>query len=96
MNVIKQYIINILYSVDQFANTILCGDPDETISSRLGKLKRACGGQIPWAYPICKTVDWFLEKIDNNHTLEAIEDQVGKREIIKFKQINQKKKEEKK
>ena len=33
----KKYFWNILISIDQLANTILGGDPDETISSRLGK-----------------------------------------------------------
>lgn len=34
---IKQYFFNILISFDQFVNTLAGGDPDETISSRLGK-----------------------------------------------------------
>jgi len=34
---IKRYFINIGISIDQLANTIFGGDPDETISSRLGK-----------------------------------------------------------
>jgi len=33
----SKYIRNILISLDQLANTILGGDPDETISSRVGK-----------------------------------------------------------
>jgi hypothetical protein len=33
----KQYIWNILISIDQFFNTIFGGYPDETISSRMGK-----------------------------------------------------------
>jgi len=34
---IKQYLYNILLSLDQLLNTILGGDPDETCSSRVGK-----------------------------------------------------------
>lgn len=34
---LKKYLYNILISLDQLGNTILGGDPDETISSRLGK-----------------------------------------------------------
>jgi hypothetical protein len=34
---IFKYIKNILIAIDQLANAILGGDPDETISSRLGK-----------------------------------------------------------
>jgi hypothetical protein len=35
-----KYLFNILLSLDQFANALLCGDPDETISSRVGKRHR--------------------------------------------------------
>lgn len=34
---IKKYIFNILIGIDQLCNTILGGDPDETMSSRMGK-----------------------------------------------------------
>ena len=34
---LKKYILNILISFDQLLNTILGGDPDMTISSRLGR-----------------------------------------------------------
>lgn len=34
---IKQYLFNVLIGIDQLANAITGGDPDETISSRLGK-----------------------------------------------------------
>lgn len=37
MKKIKQYIRNILIAIDQLANALLGGDPDWTISSRLGK-----------------------------------------------------------
>lgn len=33
----KKYFYNILIGIDQLVNAILGGDPDETISSRLGK-----------------------------------------------------------
>lgn len=32
---IKKYIKNVLISLDQLVNTVLCGRPDETLSSRL-------------------------------------------------------------
>jgi len=37
VNKLRHYISNLFVSVDQLLNTILGGDPDETISSRLGK-----------------------------------------------------------
>ena len=33
----RKYLYNILIGVDQLVNAIFGGDPDETLSSRLGK-----------------------------------------------------------
>lgn len=74
----KQYIVGVLIGIDQLANAILAGDPDETISSRIGKTKRRHGGVIPWMkYPLRFVVDWLLEKLDPNHSIDAIEDDEG-------------------
>lgn len=70
----KDWLINILLGIDQLGNTIVGGDPDETISSRLGRLKIRCGGQIPWGrYPVARLLDICLDKIDKNHCVDAIE-----------------------
>jgi len=82
MKWLKAYVVNLLLSVDQMANAMLFGSPDETISSRLGRLKKACNGNIPWTYPICKCVDFVLDCIDRNHYLEAIETDKPEREIL--------------
>ena len=37
MKKIKKYLFNLLISFDQFVNTVAGGDPDETISGRLGR-----------------------------------------------------------
>ena len=50
----RNWIINILIAIDQVGNAALWGDPDETISSRIGKTKRENGGRIPWSHPIRK------------------------------------------
>ena len=34
---IQRYLLNILIALDQMGNTLLGGDPDETISSRVGR-----------------------------------------------------------
>jgi len=59
---LARYGTNLLLSFDQTVNAIMMGDPDETISSRLG---RAFPGSI-----VAKAVDkiFFWQ---NNHTLEA-------------------------
>jgi len=70
-----RYIMNILISLDQLGNTLLLGDVDETISSRLGRIKNKWGGYIPWTRPVCRLADWILDKIDKNHSIDAIENE---------------------
>lgn len=79
-----RYVMNNLISIDQFGNTLLpfawgpfAGAQDETISSALGKLKLRNGGKIPWRYPIARIVDAGLNEIDNNHSIDAIENDEG-------------------
>ena len=74
---IFKYFLNVLISIDQLGNTFLGGDPDETISSRLGKMKKRNNGTIPWKRPLSKIVDWGLDKIDPNHSIDAIEKDEG-------------------
>lgn len=73
MSKIKKWCVNLLIWIDQGGNTLIGGDPDETISSRLGRLKKANGGVIPWKHPLAKVIDWGLDKIDKNHSIDAIE-----------------------
>lgn len=80
---IGKYILNILISIDQLGNTLTGGDPDETISSRLGKIKRKYGGIIPWTKPLARLIDWGLEKIDKNHCIDAIEEDEGTNAVFK-------------
>jgi hypothetical protein len=65
---------NVFISLDQFANTLLMGDPDETISSRLGKWKVIDPVRGYVATVICG----FLDIIDFNHCENSIEDDEGK------------------
>ena len=73
---------NILIALDQFGNALGGGDPDETISSRLGKLKEKHGGKIPWRRPFSKLIDWGLERIDKGHSIDAIEEDEGKDAVL--------------
>ena len=77
-----KWLENIALAVDQFFNVVLGGSPDETISSRLGKLKRAHGGTLPWSHPVSKIVDFGLDKIDPNHSIDAIEDDEGDDDVV--------------
>lgn len=66
----KSYLWNILISLDQFANTVLAGSPDETISSRAGKAMRE--GKA-WGCALCKILNWF----ENDHCAKSIEADEG-------------------
>ncbi len=79
---IGKYLLNILISIDQLGNTFAGGDPDETISSRLGKLKLKHKGSIPWTRPLSKIIDYGLDKIDPNHSIDAIEEDEGSDALI--------------
>jgi hypothetical protein len=64
----KAYLFNLLISLDQMANTIFAGNPDETISSRMGKAIREnrC--------VMCHWVCWLIGLVDKNHCRDSIED----------------------
>lgn len=82
MQLFNQYILNILIWLDQGLNTLTGGDPDETVSSRLGKLKENNAGRIPWSRPLSKIIDYGLDKIDKNHSIDAIEHDEGKDAVL--------------
>ena len=72
----RRWLVNVLIAFDQLGNAVTGGQPDETISSRLGKLKRANGGTVPkaaWLY-LARPLDAILDWLDPNHSLDAIED----------------------
>lgn len=68
---VKRYVWNLLISIDQLANTIIGGYPDETISSRMGK--RVAKGDCKLCNVLCK----LLNLIDENHCKKSIEEDEG-------------------
>lgn len=71
---LKQYIINILVSIDQFGNVLIGGDPDETISSRAGKDRNKY-----WYWNVIATIlDWIVP----NHVENAEELDEGKNAVV--------------
>ena len=62
------YARNILIAIDQLANAVLAGDPDETISSRAAKRLHIRG----WA-----ALASVLERIDPGHMARSIEADEG-------------------
>ena len=77
----SRYAVGVLLSLDQLAHVLLSpilfyrfASEDETISSRIGKIKLEAGGPVPWKYPIAKGFDLFLDWVDPNHSIDAIEE----------------------
>jgi len=77
MSGIGQYFRNVLIGLDQLGNALWGGDPDETISSRLGKMRARYGGRLPWYRPLPSLVAWWLERVDPGHCEGAIEPDEG-------------------
>ncbi len=78
MKRVCKYIWNILIALDQLLNALLGGDPDETISSRIGKALRE--GRAGW---FVRAIAWTLDKIDPHHCEDAIEEDEGKDAILR-------------
>ena len=76
MNKVKLYFRNLLIAIDQLVNAVFAGDPDETISSRLGKVARS--GKRTGAYYFCK----FLSLFDDRHCVKSIEEDEGKDQVL--------------
>ena len=73
---VSSYCLNILVNIDQTVNTIFCGDPDETISSRVGK---GAEKGIKFYVYFAKFLDWF----DEGHAKREIEADEGSSQISK-------------
>ena len=71
----RRYFWNLLISIDQLANTIFGGHPDETLSSRWGKLARQ---NHRFAMFMCK----FLHLFDKGHCEKSIEIDEGEILIV--------------
>lgn len=64
----RRYLLNLLIALDQLANAVLLGDPDETISSRVAKRAHRRGWVV---------IARLLEAIDPGHLKRAIEPDEG-------------------
>ena len=82
----KLYVRNILVGIDQLVNTIIGGDPDETISSRIGKCQRGDFGRAVWYFTYLPRVfvDLVFYYFDGpNHCRNNIEEDEGKDDLLK-------------
>lgn len=72
-----KYALNLFVAGDQLLGAMVGYDPDQTISSHLGKLESQPGG-IPKNRPVARGLAWILNRLDRNHCKEAIEADEGK------------------
>lgn len=74
---LRRWVLNVLIALDDLLSAILLGDPQETISSRLGKamLKGA-----RWACLLCR----LLDRIQPDHCLHSIERDRGSKRLGEF------------
>ena len=81
---IFRYFYNLFLAFDQLANTIIGGDPDETLSSRIGKCQRGDHGLFirimatPWAWLLNVLFIWQ----GWNHCIRCIEDDEGVNDLV--------------
>jgi hypothetical protein len=80
IRIARRYILNVLVALDQLASALIGGDPDETISSRLGKAVRGDYGrfqQILWIVPAAAVDLVFLPFDGPDHCRRVIEEDEG-------------------
>jgi hypothetical protein len=78
MNVLPQFLINLAVMLDHAANTLLLGDPDETLSARIARA-RAAGH--PWAKLVCRIFSFVFREItfgkyDTDHCSYSVDNSV--------------------
>lgn len=71
---IRDYIYNMLIAIDQLLNAVMFGDPDESISERVGRR-----WPESWVARIINGL-FFWQK---NHVMESLEGDEGKDDLIK-------------
>lgn len=81
-SLVGQYIHNLLIAIDQLVNAVCGGDPDETISSRLGKAQDR-GSRFACVF--CR----LLDVLDKDHCRNSVDVNEGKDEVISIVQDNQ-------
>lgn len=70
----KRFALNVLMSIDQFANVLFLGDPDETISSRTSRALKS-GKPKPFVKPLATAIDYvFALAGDKNHIGKSLEE----------------------
>lgn len=82
-----RYLLNVLIGIDQLANALCGGCPDETISSRLGKMARGDYGPI-WR-AVTAPLRWAVDAVfrvvfrQSDHCRSHIEEDEGSGDLLR-------------
>ena len=76
-----KYIKNWAIALDQYVNAVTGGDPDETISSRLGKVLQT--GECKVCKGFASIVCGFLNLFDKNHCIKSIDPSSGDDDLLR-------------
>ena len=79
----KQWGINVWEGVDNMVSSEVGGDPDESISSRLGKARKR--GSSGWGF-IANKLDLVAEELmnDKDHCAKSIEHDEGRKQVTHY------------
>ncbi len=74
----RRYVFNVLLGLDQFLSVLTGGDPDETVSSRVGKAAQA-GSRTGLA------LEWCLDGVfGRGHCRSSVEADEGKDRLARW------------
>lgn len=78
---IWQYLFNIAVSLDQLLNTILGGDPDETLSRRTARARKTRPSNIALAIFTYGVNIMFLLLGETDHIKKSLQKKTGAKEV---------------
>lgn len=79
---VRRYSINVWEGLDNFLSTVTGGDPDESVSSRLGKARERGSGWTPVAFAVDLVARVFFNDLD--HCKRSIERDEGKGQVTTY------------
>lgn len=74
----KRYFFAVLIAIDQLANALLAGAPDETLSSRAHRMREK--GQPVWGWT-ARAIDAMFYVFERDHCRKAWESEVSRRQL---------------
>jgi hypothetical protein len=80
------WFFNLLIAFDQFINALFLGDPDETISSRCGKIVLANPKPKAFHHYFAHFIAWFTALFQKKHVENSIEKNEGGNSFTKLKE----------